>query len=94
MGHPKTQTMQTADCRLQTVQTMQTVQTVQTVQTEYFFKLSFAFFSRSDSDFSYYIIFDGDKRQPEMRLRSFAGYIFISIRDVLALLYRSAVTWH
>ena len=30
-GHPKTQTMQTADCRLQTVQT------VQTVQTEYFF---------------------------------------------------------
>ena len=29
-GHPKTQTMQTADCRLQTVQTMQTVQTVQT----------------------------------------------------------------
>ena len=33
-GHPKTQTMQTADCRLQTVQTMQTVQTV---QTEYFF---------------------------------------------------------
>ena len=35
-GHPKTQTMQTADCRLQTVQTMQTVQTV---QTEYFFFL-------------------------------------------------------
>ena len=33
-GHPKTQAMQTADCRLQTVQTMQTVQTV---QTEYFF---------------------------------------------------------
>ena len=31
IGHPKTQTMQTADCRLQTVQT------VQTVQTEYFF---------------------------------------------------------
>ena len=31
LGHPKTQTMQTADCRLQTVQT------VQTVQTEYFF---------------------------------------------------------
>ena len=30
-GHPKTQTMQTADCRLQAVQTMQTV------QTEYFF---------------------------------------------------------
>ena len=30
LGHPKTQTMQTADCRLQTVQTMQTVQTVQT----------------------------------------------------------------
>ena len=36
IGHPKTQTMQTADCRLQTVQTMQTVQTV---QTEYFFFL-------------------------------------------------------
>jgi len=36
-GHPKTQTMQTADCRLRTVQTMQTVQTVQTVQTEYLF---------------------------------------------------------
>ena len=35
-GHPKTQTMQTADCRLQTVQTMQTAQTV---QTEYFFFL-------------------------------------------------------
>jgi len=33
-GHPNTQTMQTADCRLRTVQTMQTVQTV---QTEYFF---------------------------------------------------------
>ena len=33
-GHPKTQTMQTADCRLQTVQTMQTAQTM---QTEYFF---------------------------------------------------------
>jgi len=30
-GHPKTQTMQTADCGLQTVQTMQTM------QTEYFF---------------------------------------------------------
>ena len=30
-GHSKTQTMQTADCKLQTVQT------VQTVQTEYFF---------------------------------------------------------
>ena len=39
-GHPKTQTMQTADCRLQTVQTMQTVQTV---QTEYFLFL-FSFF--------------------------------------------------
>ena len=42
-GHPKTQTTQTADCRLQTVQTVQTaqtaqtVQTVQTVQTDYFF---------------------------------------------------------
>ena len=33
-GHPKTQTMQTADCRLQTVQTMQTAQTM---QTKYFF---------------------------------------------------------
>ena len=33
---PKTQTMQTADCRPQTVQT---VQTMQTVQTEYFFFL-------------------------------------------------------
>ena len=33
-GHPKTQTMQTADCRLQTVQTVHTVQTVQTMQTE------------------------------------------------------------
>ena len=33
-SHPKTQTMQTADCRLWTVQTMQTVQTV---QTEYLF---------------------------------------------------------
>ena len=37
LGHPKTQTTQTADCRLQTVQTVQTMQTVQTVQTDYFF---------------------------------------------------------
>ena len=39
-GHVETQTMQTVDCRLQTVQTVQTVLTMQTVQTEcYFFKL-------------------------------------------------------
>ena len=30
VGHVETQTMQTADCRLQTVQTRQTVQNVQT----------------------------------------------------------------
>ena len=41
-GHSKTQTMQTADCRLQTVQTMQTVQTV---QPEYFFSTLGSLFS-------------------------------------------------
>ena len=35
-GHVETQTMQTADCRVQTVQT---VQTVQNMQTECFFLL-------------------------------------------------------
>jgi len=42
VGHPKTQTMQTADCRPQTVQT---VQTMQTVQTEYFFFLHILVFA-------------------------------------------------
>ena len=40
-GHVETQTMQTAECRLQTVQT---VQNVQTVQTEcYFFTCTLIF---------------------------------------------------
>ena len=51
-GHPKTQTMQTADCRLQTVQT---------VQTEYFFSDTIVFEFTFDSNFcrsSYKIVFD------------------------------------
>ena len=58
-GHPKTQTMQAADCRLQTVQTMQTVQTV---QTENFFSntwITFSLFSvlRLQNSVKYVVMF-------------------------------------
>ena len=51
-GHPETQTMQTADCRLQTVQT---------VQTENFFSDTIVFEFAFDSNFcrsSYKILLD------------------------------------